>query len=671
MAINIILQILASLAGNLFATWYGPVAIVGPIFFAAQLLANLIVFWMVLGLESFSREMRTGTYVVVVAVVLLIVNGPGTQDYGDTTFSELVTEIYSLVWTSILIISMLITGFVLLVIDLHQRKLWFRYVVLLIARASAFSLNLSSGKAFILPTNQFWLAMNIGIKVVSGIIYTRAIVVQSTAVMQKVFVPMNAATIVFINAITGIIIWEDWRVVNSWIGYSCVFLLLALGCSLLLGDLGLGLLQETNPETFLAARPSMLVKSQRTKLLQNIKTLGAVAEVAEGELDDEYGSDRGHDHSDNFIEVDILQESGLKHPSSGSTPPRLQQQQQQQMSLSSPESIQKGGGATTMHDDTIERPALRKNCSEPISYNPSTRRYDNTAATATPSTTTRRRRTHRRSRTAWAQIYQSSHARTIVTVRRSSDSGLPTPHSMTHRGGNYNRHSSMHAEPSIRDGFFASPGYSRHAMSDIGGTGGDIGGQNSYSSRLELDDDEEFALPSPRTISDYYYARQQPFTSSSSSGLPPVTPNIFGGIETSPPPPPPPTRTTTTTTSSSTADKNNNNNNATPIGTTARRHVRHESLDRLDELDNEDSIRSTHNNNNIIPIVVEWSSSLSPSQIDMNEKRQIQQDQQQEDQQEREEKTKEESATFKKEETTKDDKDKNNNYDEREEEDSA
>jgi hypothetical protein len=85
-------------------------------------------------------------------------------------------------------------------------------------------------------------------------------------------VPLNAAIIIFINAITGIIIWEDGQVIQSWIGYVCVFLLLALGCGLLLGDVGL--LQETAPETFRGARASMFIKSERTKMLDNIKNSG-------------------------------------------------------------------------------------------------------------------------------------------------------------------------------------------------------------------------------------------------------------------------------------------------------------------------------------------------------------------------------------------------------------
>ena len=59
LVLNVFLQIVASLSGNLFATWFGPVSIVAPVFFAAQLLANLVVYWIVLGLEAFSHEMQS------------------------------------------------------------------------------------------------------------------------------------------------------------------------------------------------------------------------------------------------------------------------------------------------------------------------------------------------------------------------------------------------------------------------------------------------------------------------------------------------------------------------------------------------------------------------------------------------------------------------------------
>ena len=77
---NVALQLVSSIVGNLFATWYGPISIVGPIFLSSQLLANMLVFGWLLGLESFNKDMRIGTYVVVTAVVLLPIVGPTAQD---------------------------------------------------------------------------------------------------------------------------------------------------------------------------------------------------------------------------------------------------------------------------------------------------------------------------------------------------------------------------------------------------------------------------------------------------------------------------------------------------------------------------------------------------------------------------------------------------------------
>lgn len=225
----------------------------------------------------------------------LIVNGPGSQEY-TATFEDLIGEIYAAAWAIILLICMFLSAVALIpTMDLHTKKEWFRYLVLLTARASAFALNLSTGKALVLQNDKTWLIVNICIKVISGAIYTRAIVVQSTAVQQKIFVPLNAAFIMLVNAITGIIIWEDWRTVQSWVGYGAVFLLLALGCGLLLSDLAL--IQESKPDTFLGARPSMMLKAERTKLLKNLKNFKRMSNI-DFDLSESYKDD-GVESSEN------------------------------------------------------------------------------------------------------------------------------------------------------------------------------------------------------------------------------------------------------------------------------------------------------------------------------------------------------------------------------------
>ena len=245
---NVIFQILASLSGNLFATWFGPVSLVAPIFFSAQLVANMLIFGFLLGLENLSREMQVGTYVIVVATILLPIVGPGIQEGQNAQY--LLTKSYAIVWSLILVGGMLGSSIFVFGVSkctkISNYKMWTKMVILLIARVSCFTLNLTASRVFVLQPGTALIAISIVIKIVSGAIYTWAIVVQSTEVVQSKFVPLNTTCVMLVNGITGVIIWEDWRVVVSWTGYMCVFLLLALASYLLLSSTPL--ITSENPE---------------------------------------------------------------------------------------------------------------------------------------------------------------------------------------------------------------------------------------------------------------------------------------------------------------------------------------------------------------------------------------------------------------------------------------
>ena len=231
---NVALQLVSSIVGNLFATWYGPISIVGPIFLSSQLLANMLVFGWLLGLESFNKDMRIGTYIVVTAVVLLPIVGPTAQD--GQNIEELLSTLPSLVWTCLNVGSMFVGTACLLLLDIANLKQSYRMVLLLIVRATAFTVNLTVSKVFVLNVSATLLAVSILLKVLSGAIITYALVLQSTSVSQAVFAPLNASALIFVNAVTGMLIWQDFLVVSSWLGYSCVFVQLVLGNYLLLGE---------------------------------------------------------------------------------------------------------------------------------------------------------------------------------------------------------------------------------------------------------------------------------------------------------------------------------------------------------------------------------------------------------------------------------------------------
>jgi hypothetical protein len=247
---NVALQGIGSIFGHLVATWFGPVSMVVPFFFSATLLCNMLVVG-ILG-EEFTKNMRVGTVVIVLAVMLLPIVGPTAQE--DQSIESLMGHWYSLTWFGILVILSFGTG-TIVSIGITQYSQRNRMVILLCARASSLCLNLTVSRAFILGPSGVIFTMLIVLKFVSGSIYTTAIVVQSYTVEQSKFVPLNATLIILVNALTGLIIWEDWRVVQSWIGTIVSFSLLGIGCDLLLT---VPLLNSENTEFGVSKRVSLI-----------------------------------------------------------------------------------------------------------------------------------------------------------------------------------------------------------------------------------------------------------------------------------------------------------------------------------------------------------------------------------------------------------------------------
>lgn len=150
----------------------------------------MLVFGALLGLENFSRQMRIGTYVIFVATILLTVVGPGIQD--DQDIGELLRQPVASVWFSLLLLGMIVSTALMVSKTFEERK---QIAVLLVARSTSYTLNLTVSRAFLLNPTMFVLVVFIVIKLVSGSIYTYAIVVQSTTVTQSKIVPLVCASL--------------------------------------------------------------------------------------------------------------------------------------------------------------------------------------------------------------------------------------------------------------------------------------------------------------------------------------------------------------------------------------------------------------------------------------------------------------------------------------------
>jgi len=288
LASNIIMQCIGSISSNLFACWFGPVSVVAPLYFSSTLVMNMLVFGSLLGMESFTRQMKIGTYVITVSTILLIVVGPGIQENQD--IGELLERPIAKLWFSILFICMTFSTLMMMHKIYPEKK---QMAVLLVARSTSYSLNLTVSRAFLLNPTTFVLIAFFVIKMVSGSIYTYAIVIQSTTVSQSKIVPLNATLVMTVNAITGILIWQDWKVISSWTGYVCVFLLLVLGCDLLLTAV---LFTCDHPEygsKINVAQASKVIEAWRFTLKRGRGSRNLFASIAEAEgYSEACGTDR-------------------------------------------------------------------------------------------------------------------------------------------------------------------------------------------------------------------------------------------------------------------------------------------------------------------------------------------------------------------------------------------
>jgi hypothetical protein len=57
--------------------------------------------------------------------------------------------------------------------------------------------------------------------------------VSSTACDQGIFTPLSSVALIVTNMITGVIVWEDWKVMDTWIAYVCAVFLMSCGVYLL------------------------------------------------------------------------------------------------------------------------------------------------------------------------------------------------------------------------------------------------------------------------------------------------------------------------------------------------------------------------------------------------------------------------------------------------------
>ncbi len=244
---NIFIQLFNG-AANTGAAIYGPVAIVMPVMVSSQLLFNIIIFGY-LEMEFFGKDVQVGTFIVVLGAVVLPTVGPTVQQ--NQNILELLSAPPSLVWTSFLFVGVVVSGVLCYCCvagggpksenhetRIKERWTWkaeslLTYIVLVTARVFSSVLSTSLSKTFALVSGGYTLIASIVGFLICGVVLSTSVVLQATKTEQKLFVPIISCATQLVNAATGLILWEDWRVVQSWVGYSAVLVQIVVGVYLI------------------------------------------------------------------------------------------------------------------------------------------------------------------------------------------------------------------------------------------------------------------------------------------------------------------------------------------------------------------------------------------------------------------------------------------------------
>lgn len=236
----VILAIAAVL--SIAATIYGPVSIAVPVQTGACLLFNVVAMGIVLQMRAFDKAQRTGTYVVFFSILSLIDVGPGIQD-GQKALS-LLSSTDSILWSLLVTALMVFAGVGTVVLvrsgsDATSANSmfmsWFNLNATLILALGTTMSNVAmatSSKAFA-SLHGFAFAVAVLYYLMATFLGVLFSIVSSTACDQGIFTPLSSVALIVTNMVTGIIIWEDWKVIDTWIAYVCACLLMSCGVYLL------------------------------------------------------------------------------------------------------------------------------------------------------------------------------------------------------------------------------------------------------------------------------------------------------------------------------------------------------------------------------------------------------------------------------------------------------
>ena len=229
---NISVQLFTFLI-NTLSTWYGPISTVVPVRLSAQLLSNWVIFG-TLGIADFSDDVKMATVLVVSATTLLVMSTDSTEvAQGQDAFDLLNAPFTHQLWIVILTVCAVFTGFICLRFFIAKTesgvvKNVFKFEILLVARVSSSVLWTTLSKLLV-STSGYVHAIVLVAYFVCAILTGIVAFLQATEVDQSLFVFRSSSGIIILNALTGFLLWQDWRIMQSSTVYCIVVMQIVVG----------------------------------------------------------------------------------------------------------------------------------------------------------------------------------------------------------------------------------------------------------------------------------------------------------------------------------------------------------------------------------------------------------------------------------------------------------
>lgn len=223
--VNILLN-LAGIVLYVVATGYGPVALATPMNSGTTLISNMAM-QIILGISQYTKPMRVGTIVLVVASVALIDLGPTEQPNQDPL--ELLQAPVGLACMTSVLINVIIGLMLVRSFDHKPMTSMMKILGYGFLGSASTALGQSLGKLAQMNLSPLNRALTILFYVAATATSIFAFAMAAKKTNMALFLPLYYCLQLLLNCVIGLSVWQDYKVIDHWVGYVCVYVLVVMG----------------------------------------------------------------------------------------------------------------------------------------------------------------------------------------------------------------------------------------------------------------------------------------------------------------------------------------------------------------------------------------------------------------------------------------------------------